>query len=184
MSTVSALGVNGFLNPKEFKEIMNGKAAEEALTADAIENLKTLTDSNGRVSANALLSKHMLSPGDDNQSKYMKARQAGQEALRVQANRQNNILNSAMTQVVGDSYADRILAGKRIARRMMEEKQQSVTEAFERTLSENKKTMEEKIQGATEGMPGGVSQTSEAAISEAPAPEAAAPSAASVDIVV
>ena len=75
------------------------------------------------------------------------------EALRSQANRQNAILNAAITEVASldesGGYAMRYMLGSRAGRRIKREGQQSVVEESERNLEDIRRDIEEKAREAT-----------------------------------
>lgn len=85
------------------------------------------------------------------QSRYMLAREKGQQAVSQQASRQTAILNAALSALAtldGSDYALRTLNGKKAARRIMEEGQQSVQEASERNLKEIKEEIARRAEEA------------------------------------
>lgn len=186
MSTISALGADSFLHLNKMKEMMmKGNEADKETLANLEDVALKPPAVTAKVPSKNMMTNNFVSSGsvEDDQSKYMKARHAGQEAVRTQANRQNAVLNAAMTQATGDSYAARILAGKKAARSVMDEMKQSTLEACERNLADQKKAAEE----TNSPTPVGTTQTKDGEIQAvASAPERAAPTpeAPSVDIVV
>ena len=135
---------------KEQEEMLGGVGAE-SLTAQTLE---ALPDRSAHASSSNVMSRNFAS-AEREESKYIKARQAGQEAVNQQLDRQKAILNIGLAELdaLGEegrkNYALRALIGRKTARRMLEEGQRAVREESERNLEEIKDTIEKKAQEAT-----------------------------------
>lgn len=136
---------------KEQEETLEGSVSE-SLTAQVLETASAQSSAVHAASSN-LMSRKFAS-AEREESKYIKARQAGQEAVNKQASRQIAILNAGLSELNAlssentDNYAVRNLIGRKAARRMLEEGQQTVREESERNLKEIKENIEERTQEA------------------------------------
>lgn len=89
------------------------------------------------------------------ESRYITARKTAFQTDGDMANRQNSILNAGLAELNSLSdkdstnYAVRSLIGKKAARRMLREQQQSAAEESQRNLKEIKEKIEEKAQEAS-----------------------------------
>lgn len=96
------------------------------------------------VESTNLMSRNFVS-NDTNESKYSKARQAASNARGQMSNRQNSILTAGIAACANaETLAERILEGKKAARRMGLDMQQNVSEKNKEVLDKMKKRMEEK----------------------------------------
>lgn len=138
---------------KEQDETLGAALAPEALSARTTEATAIQAASTDSASSN-MMSRNFAS-AEREESKYITARKAGQEAASKQASRQMAILNAGLAELGSlsgngaDSYAIRNLVGRKAARRIMEEGQQAVREESEKNLKEMKEKIEEKTQDAT-----------------------------------
>lgn len=84
---------------------------------------------------------------DTNESKYSKAREAAANARGQMSNRQNSILAAGIAACANaETLAERIIEGKKAARRMGLDMQQNVSEKNREVLDKMKKRIEEKIE--------------------------------------
>lgn len=91
-----------------------------------------------------LMSRNFVSH-DTNESKYSKAREAAANARGQMSNRQNSILAAGIAScATADTLAERILEGKKAARRMGEDMRRNVAEKNKELLDKMKKRIEEK----------------------------------------
>jgi hypothetical protein len=130
---------------KEQEEILG-----ENLTSQALETVKAQPLSASVSSSSNMMSQNFAS-AEREESKYIKARQTGQEAVNKQSSRQMAILTAGMASldtIDSDNYALRSLNGQKAARRMHEEGQQTVREESEKNLKEIRENIEEKAQEA------------------------------------
>lgn len=96
------------------------------------------------VESTNLMSRNFVSH-DTNESKYSKAREAAANARGQMSNRQNSILAAGIAACANaETMAERILEGKKAARRMGLDMQQNVSEKNKEVLDKMKKRMEEK----------------------------------------
>jgi hypothetical protein len=136
---------------KEQEDVVAASASEFSST-QAAETVNRQISSAHTASSN-LMSENFFS-ADRKESKYIKAGRAGREAVAKQANRQMAILNAGLAELNalsakdGGNYAIRNLIGQKTARRMQEERQQTVREESERNLEEIKENIEQKAQEA------------------------------------
>ena len=115
---------------------------ENILDKSVSENLTTSIEQKSGVMSRNFAS----APKGGNEKNYAKATLAGKQAESVQVNRQNAVLNSAMAQITtSDSYAARVLAGKKAARSMMQEMQRTVQEESGRSLKEVRNAIETTV---------------------------------------
>lgn len=84
---------------------------------------------------------------DTNESKYSKAREAAANARGQMSNRQNSILAAGIAACANaETLAERILEGKKAARRIRMDMQQNVSEKNKEVLDKMKKRVEEKTE--------------------------------------
>lgn len=96
------------------------------------------------VESTNLMSRNFVSH-DTNESKYSKAREAAANVRGQMSNRQNSILAAGIAACANaETMAERILEGKKAARRMGLDMQQNVSEKNKEVLDKMKKRIEEK----------------------------------------
>lgn len=119
-----------------------------------------------------IMSRNFVSSEGSSVKNYAEAEMKGKRAMAAQDNRQNAILNSAMAETANaTTNAERTLAGKRAARRLIQEMQQSIMEVSARNLEESRKNMRTAVERATQGEQEAAAQgTASAASTPAVAP--------------
>lgn len=132
--------------------VLRTRQKEQAeLPNESINELPAAQTVSTPAASSNLMSRNFVS-AEREESKYLKARKAGQEAVNNQANRQMAILNAGLAELSSldgsGGYAMRSLIGQKTARRIQEEGQQAVREESERNLKEIKDNIEEKTQEA------------------------------------
>ncbi len=186
MDKVSGFGQLNIIDSKmmqgitaNMQEGVDASAEAESLTSQIVSSTDTVNFSQA---SKSMMAGNFVSSGsvEDHQSKYVKGRQAGNDAVLMQANRQDALLNVAIAEAdAAKTYAERILAGKRAERRMKEEMQQASMEASRRNLDEQNKSVEENAAKAVEGTSEEGATQGEAAVSSevqsAPVTSAASP---------
>lgn len=104
------------------------------------------------------------------ESRYVKANKAALQSNNEMVNRQNAILAASLSSSGEESYAMRNLAGKRAARRIMQEQQQAVREQSQTHLDKTQQAIEENAQQNGEN-----AATENTAAATAPAPQTPQP---------
>ncbi len=98
------------------------------------------------IESTSMMSRNFVSH-DVNESKYSKAREAAANARGQMSNRQNSILAAGIAACATcDTLAERILEGKKAARRMGMDMQQNVSEKSKETLDKLKDKIEERTE--------------------------------------
>lgn len=113
---------------------------------------------------------------DNEQSRYIKAKHvAAQSDVSLMASRQNAILSAGMAACASaKSMAELVREGKKAARQVGFDMQQSVSETSERNLKELKRRLEKKAQKDDDGQAKGAADASQGDASQAEANSAAA----------
>ena len=104
------------------------------------------------ISSDNVMARNFFSASSE-QSRYVKAKQvAAQSAVSVMASRQSSILSAGMAACASaKSMAELVLEGKKAARAMRFDMQQSVSEVSERNLKELQRHREENAQKSQQG---------------------------------
>lgn len=160
---IRALGGGSALDPNSLKEMLRGKNAREEFSGSSVALAERVQPP---VRTEAF-------PAEKN---YARINLSGMQAENTQANRQNAVLNAAMTQLdTGGSYAQRALSGRKAARNMMREMERTVAEESERNLEEGRDAIAAKVEDVqTASSEGARTQPA----TETAAPETAAGAAA------
>lgn len=173
------IGFGNLMDVSSIRDMLNGGSQNDLNTQDIT----------AQVISSSIMADHFTHTGKDDGSKYIIARKAALQADSTSRLRQSAILQTAITEAANaESYAQQVLLGKRAARRMMLEKQQSVAESSEDNLKDIQKTIEEKAEAATSST-GSAGEVSKASSSDSAADQEAASSGSSktqapVDIIV
>lgn len=117
---------------------------------------------------------------DNEQSRYIKAKHvAAQSDVSLMASRQNAILSAGMAACASaKSMAELVREGKKAARQVGFDMQQSVSETSERNLKELKRRLEKKAQKDDDGQAKGAADAPQGDASQGDASQAEANSAA------
>ncbi len=130
---------------RESGQAESGTAPEQAATQPVA--VSPAVRDNGNLMAQNFAS------ADRQESKYIAAQKAAARSDSDMANRQSAILGAAMTQMAevgeSDNYAQRALAGRKLARRVEQEQQQAVIEETRRNLKEIQQSVEDRAREAT-----------------------------------